>query len=111
MGSGAAVVDLYADQPRVPTDGDRSAQQLLSRCDKFVRAGRFEEAESQLVVLAQIPEAAREARKLLAVCKQLRRWGIVGKLEAYSASAHRSSADVDLPDFSSDASVLIARRP
>lgn len=106
------MVDFHVDKsPSGPIGEAPSAQQRLSRCDRLVRAGRFEEAEGQLVVLAQVPEAAKEARKLLAVCKQLRRWGIVGKLEAYSANSLRSNADADLPDFSSDAPVLIARRP
>jgi pimeloyl-ACP methyl ester carboxylesterase len=50
---------------------------------------------------------AKAARRLLAVCRQLRLWGISDGLERYGTRPGNQGN----PDFSQEAGVLIARRP
>jgi hypothetical protein len=85
-----------------------SPNDRIVACDQLVRAGRFDEAEPILAGLVHEPEVARAARKLLAVCRQLQRWGIVGQLERYARTA---PGDEIRPDFADESSVLLARRP
>ena len=80
----------------------------IAACDRLVRAGYFEEADGPLQALAQIEGTATEARKLLAVSRQLKRWGIIGKLERYVGP---NAGVEDALDFSLDGGVFIARRP
>jgi len=84
--------------------GADPAEKRILVCQKLVRAGYFEAVEQPLTDLVQMPEVAAEARKLLAVSRQLKRWGIVGELERYEA-------DPNTPDFTSEAGVMLARRP
>jgi hypothetical protein len=88
--------------------GGGSPDARITACDRLVRAGRFDVAEPPLADLSHTPPVAPVARRLLAVCRQLRRWGIVGQLERYAGT---SVQDDGRPDFSDDASVLVARRP
>jgi len=89
-----------AVRPELPVE-DR-----LRACDRLVRAGELDLAEPALAGLAGAGTAAPTARRLLAVCRQLRRWGITARLEAWAAEGKG-----DGPDFEGERSVLIARRP
>lgn len=83
-------------------------KQRIVACDMLVRIGLFDEAEAHLQALTETAATGAEARKLLAVCRQLRRWGIVGQLERYRTIA---GPDAGLPDFSGESGFLMARRP
>lgn len=90
---------------------EESADLRIWACDLLVRDGYIDEAEQLLANLANIPEISSEAKKLLAVCRQLRRWGIIGQLERMVFRAPASTAEGDtVSDFSQDTGILLARR-
>ncbi len=84
-----------------------STADIIARCDRMVRAGLLDKAEPELRLLIEREATAKEAHKLLAVCRQLRRLGIIDDLEPFQG---KRSVDRDDPDFGSEASVLISRR-
>jgi len=85
---------------------EAAVDERLRACDSLVRAGELDLAEPALSGLTHAEPAMVTARRLLAVCRQLRRWGIVSRLKPYTSPVGRSR-----PDFEAARGVLIARRP
>ncbi len=83
------------------------AETRITACSRLIRLGLFDEAEPPLAELVHDAQVAGEARKLLAICRQLKRWGVVGKFERYASSDPDGSAPVGLDETE----VVIARRP
>ena len=86
-------------------------EKRLYAAEHLVRAGQFATAEPTLQALAARPETAPAARRLLAVTRQLQRWGIVGELERYVAASAADGVDAEGVPFGADSSVMVARRP
>lgn len=70
----------------------------------LVRDGKLEEAEAVLTPLVSDPETGLHARRLLAVCAQLRRWGLLDEVEPFGESVEGQPID-----FSDETKVLIHR--
>ncbi len=81
----------------------------LNAIDFLIRAGEFDTAERLLPDLASIPELSAQVRRLQAVVRQLQRWGISNKVEAYHDPLVRP--DGVATDFDAGDAVRIARRP
>jgi len=82
-----------------------TAEQLIESADTLVRAGYFEEVRPFIVRLVDFPDVRLEARRLLAVCDQLKRWGVkndIVPLEASGVSRYSSTLHKG---------VMVARRP
>ncbi len=90
---------------------DGPPDKRIAACDRLVRDGHFDEVVGPLEQLAALPATASEARKLIAICRQLKRWGIVGQLEAYTHQSASAPNPELLPDFAEKSGALIARRP
>ncbi len=73
-GSVAPAAAGRTDLAAVAGDVSRPAGKRLAACDRLVRAGRFAEAEPVLGELAQLPEHARHARRLIAAGQHIARW-------------------------------------
>lgn len=78
----------------------------LSVCGWLVRDGNPDEAEPVLTELATDPEVGLDARRLLAVCRQLRHWGILDEIEPLEISG----AEAQPIDFEDESKVLFCRR-
>lgn len=77
----------------------------MASADHLVRAGYFEAVRPFILLLMEILEIRQEARRLLAVCDQLKRWGVqsdITQLDIPEAIIH---ADIF------NKGVMIARRP
>ena len=96
---------------RVQVAGDslKPPHERLNAIDFLIRAGDFETAERLLPELAAIPELSAQVRRLQAVVRQLQRWGISSKVEAYRDPLVRP--DGVATDFDAGDEVRIARRP
>ncbi len=87
----------------------KSSQERLRQVDRLVRDGDFAEAERILPEILDHPELAPQVRRLQAVVRQLRRWGISSKVEAYRDPLVRP--DGEATHFDAGDEVRIARRP
>ena len=89
-----------------------NAEDRIVACDLLVREGEIALARPALESLRDHPNVGAVARRLLSVCGQLDRWGIVGKLQRF---VHRddlpTSSKIEAVDFERDSSALVARRP
>lgn len=89
------------DSDDVPIESQLQAANFL------LRQGYFDEVQPTLKRLCTHPATRPEARRLLAVCKQMHSWGIQGKLESYTG--------FDVVGFDRSvrgvAEVMLARRP
>ncbi len=101
MSETARLVQRALDRLNRPLD-------RLEAVDKLVRAGRFEVAERLLPELGGLPDLGPRVRRLQAVVRQLQRWGISSKVEAYRDPLTRP--DGAATSFDAGDSVRIARR-
>ena len=90
-------------------DPRRPPEQRLSQVETLVRAGEFETAERLLLEFQSYPDLSPQVRRLQAVVRQLKRWGISSKVEAYCDPLVR--LDGEATDFDAADAVRIARRP
>ena len=92
---------------RLINDADTPIERTLAACDYLVRQGYFEEVEPALDRLCNHPATRADARRLLAVCKQMLSWDIQGKLEGFSGF---DAVPFD-PMVKGAVDVMLARRP
>lgn len=86
---------------------DEPIESQLKAADFLLRQGYFEEVQPTLERLCDHPATRPEARRLLAVCRQMHSWGIQGKLESYTGF---DVVQFD-PSVRGAAEVMLARRP
>lgn len=87
----------------------KSPQERLKQVDGLVRDGDFAEAERILPEILDHPELAPQVRRLQAVVRQLKRWGVSSKVEAYRDPLVRP--DGAATRFDAGDEVRIVRRP
>ena len=101
------VVELDA-RGRPALDSQLSAQERLNAVDDLVRDGDFDAAEKILPQFLGDPELAPRVRRLQAVVRQLKRWGVSKQVEVYRDPLVRP--DGGATHFGAGDAVRIARR-
>ena len=92
-------------------EGHGDPTDRIVACDWLVHEGELAMVLPALESLRDHPEVGSQARRLLAVSRQLANWGIVGKLQRYRRGGPSQPTGVETLDFDREVGALVARKP